>query len=154
MEKNDSTASGATPKEPVAITVEGDDAELSIVQASLDRMMSSVDDRTKRLIFNRVICQMAEALPDFPPEAHAKETKPAPAGTRNLLDAADKLREAAYLAEFIQSISLNVPNDGALLMQPGQVTGFYYAMEDTIDRIKKAEVLIDAARTQPELLPA
>lgn len=130
------------------------DAELSDLQARLDRMMSGGDDRTKRLIFNRVVCQMAEALPDLPPAALAKEDKSAPVGASELLDAVDKLHEAAYLAEFIQAISLNVPHDGALLMQPGQVTGFYYAISDTIDRIKEAERLIDMVRKQPEALPA
>lgn len=68
----------------------------------------------------------------------------------NLNDAAGKLREAAALAEFIQSISLNLPPDKELVLQPLQLTGFYYAMQDTIDRIIEAEGLIKTAQEQPE----
>ena len=154
MANTNSTLSSTTPEELAAVPVANHDAELSDVQARLNQMMSSGDDRAKKLIFNRVVCQLAEALPDVPPEAPAKEAEPMSPSTRNLFDAADKLREAAYLAEFIQSISLNVPPDGEILLQPGQVTGFYYAMKNTIDRIKEAETLIDTAMKQPEALPA
>ncbi|MEJ1958362.1 MAG: hypothetical protein WDM70_01985 [Nitrosomonadales bacterium] len=154
MDENNSIAGDATPEKLTAVAGTDCGAELSGVQDILDRIMSSGDDKTKKQIFNRVICQLAGALPDLPPEALAKEPKPISVGTRNLFDASDKLREAAYLAEFIQSISLIVPHDEAVLLQPGQLTGFYYAMQNTIDRIKEAEVLIDAARTQPEALPA
>lgn len=145
MADSDSTTCSAIPVD--------DKVELSAVQAILGRMMSNGDDRTKKLIFNRVVCQMAEALPDMPPDVFANKAVPIPASTRNLLDAADKLREAAYMAEFIQSISLNVPHDGAVTLQPGQLSGFYFAMKNTIDRIKEAEALIDMARNQPEALP-
>ncbi len=94
------------------------------------------------------------ALPDSPPKEFANKAEPVSICTRSLIGASDKLREAAYLAEFIQSISLIVSSDKAILLQPGQVTGFYYAMSDTIDRIKAAETLIDTARKQPEALPA
>jgi hypothetical protein len=146
MADSDSTTCNAIPVD--------DKVELTAVQAILGLMMSSGDDRTKKLIFNRVICQMAEALPDIPPDVFVNKAEPVPASTRNLLDAADKLREAAYMAEFIQSISLNVPHDGVVILQPGQLSGFYFAMKNTIDRIKEAEVLIDTARSQPEALPA
>jgi hypothetical protein len=141
MAENDSTAGSATHE------------ELADVQAVLERIMSSGDDRTKKLIFNRVLCQMADALPktELP---STLESEPIPAHTKNLIDAADKLREAASLAEFIQSISLNVPHGGTILLQPGQVTGFYYAMQNTIDRITEAEALIDTARKYPGALPA
>lgn len=142
MTENDSTAGSAIPE------------EFADVQSQLERMMGSADDKTKRLIFNRLIRQLAEVLPEPPPESFAKEPKPISSINRNLLDATDKLHEAACLAEFIQSISLNVPHNGGILLQPGQVTGFYYAMGSTIDRIKEAEVLITAARKQPEALPA
>jgi len=152
MAENDSTA---TPEEHASGAVADHDMQLTDVQAALDRMMSSGDDKSKTRIFNQVICRMAEALPEVPPEKYAmKEPEPIPAHTKSLMAAADKLREAAYLAEFIQSISLNVPHGGELLLQPGQVTGFYYAMENTIDRIKEAEALIDEARKQPEALAA
>lgn len=68
--------------------------------------------------------------------------------------AVDKLNEAAYLAEFIQSISLNVPSDGALELQPAQLTGFYFAMQNTIDRIREAASLISAARARQAVNPA
>lgn len=142
MAKNDSTAGSAIPE------------ELAGVQSQLAQMMGSGNDKTKRLIFNRVVCQLAEVLPELPPETFAIEPKPISASDQNLLDASDKLREAACMAEFIQSISLNVPHDGTILLQPGQVTGFYYAMENTIDRIKEAEVLIDTAMKQPVPLPS
>ena len=143
MTENNSTVGSTIPE------------ELADVQAVLTRMMSSGDGRTKKLIFNRVLCQMAEALPEAElPSMKEPEPTPACARTKNLMDAADKLREAAFLAEFIQSISLNVPHGGGILLQPGQVTGFYYAMQNTIDRITEAEAFIDAARKEPEALPA
>lgn len=74
-----------------------------------------------------------------------------PANAKNLRDACDELREAAGLAEFVQSISLNVSSDGSVTLQPGQLFGFYIAMQDTIDRIQKAEALINEARNQPEV---
>ncbi|MDO9011949.1 MAG: hypothetical protein Q7U78_09115 [Gallionella sp.] len=148
MAKNDFTA---IPEELAAATVADHDMELSGVQATLDRILSSGDDRTKKLIFNRVVCRMADALPEAPSE-RLKEAEPA--SHQSLRDATDKLSEAVYLAEFIQSISLNVPHDGSIILQPGQLTGFYYAMQNTIDRIKEAEVLIDTAMKQPDALAA
>ena len=82
------------------------------------------------------------------------DNDPRPANAKNLRDACDELREAAGLAEFVQSISLNVSSDGSVTLQPGRLFGFYIAMQDTIDRIKAAELLIDEARKQPEALPA
>ncbi len=154
MAENDSTLSRSTIEEVVAIPMAEHDAELTDVQSRLDRLMSSGDDQTKRLIFSRVIRQMSEALPNLPPVVATKQNETASASARKLLDAADILREATFLAEFIQSISLNVSQGCALTLQPGQLTGFYYAMESTIDRIKEAEKLIDAAREQPEALRA
>lgn len=143
MTDSNSTASSAIPK------------ELAGVQSQLEQMMGGADDKTKRLIFNRLIRQMAEALPESPLETFAKEPEPIISdSTRNLLAAADKLRGAAHLAEFVQSISLNGPPDGTILLQPGQVTGFYYAMEHVIDGILEADALIDKARAKPEALPA
>lgn len=142
MTDSNDTASSAIPE------------ELAGVQSQLEQMMGSVDDKTKRLIFNRLVLQLAEVLPEPAPESFAKEPKPISAVDRNLIDATDKLHEAAYLAEFIQSISLNVPHNGGILLHPGQVTGFYYAMKNTIDRIKEADVLITAAREQPETVTA
>jgi hypothetical protein len=145
MAENDSTASNATH----------DEAELFEIQAQLDRVMSNKDDKTKKRIFNQVILKLTDALPDLPPETHTKVTDPAATNNHsNLLHAVDKLREAGCLAEFIQSISLNGPHDGSLHLQPAQLAGFCYAMQNTIDRIKEAETLIDAVRTQPEALPA
>ena len=143
MAGNDSTAGSTTPDR---------NSELSDVQARLLRMMSSGDDRTKRQIFNQVICLMTDALPALPPEAASEKTEPVAVRTRDLLDASDKLREACYLAEFIQTISLNGPRDSAVTLQPGQLTGFYFAMQNTIDRIREAEALIDAVRNPSEVL--
>lgn len=142
MTENNSTAGSAIPE------------ELTGVQSQLERMMGSADDKTKKLIFNRLICQLSEVLPEPPPGSFAKEPEPISASARNLIDATERLNEAACMAEFIQSISLNVPHGGELLLQPGQVTGFYFVMQNTIDLINEAEGLIEAARKQPEALPA
>lgn len=123
------------------------------VDELVEQIMSSGDDRTKRLIFNRVIRRMAEALPDSPTEEQLKTTAPTSVHDRNLLDAEDKLREAAFLAKFIQSISLNPPNGGSFTLDSDQLTGFYFSMKNTINRITEAEVLIGKARKQPEALP-
>jgi len=74
--------------------------------------------------------------------------------TKSLIDAGDKLNEAAFMAKFIQSISLNAPNEGSIVLNPDQLTGFYFAMKNTIDRIKEAQVLIVEARKLAEALPA
>ena len=129
-------------------------AELADIQARLATLMANAqDDKSKQRIFNQIVMPLTESLPDVPP---VKDKEPAPLSdcARCLLDANDKLREAAYLAEFIQSISLNVPRDGGITLQGGQLTGLYYAMKNTIDRIREAETLIDEARKQPEALPA
>jgi hypothetical protein len=71
---------------------------------------------------------------------------------RALLEANDKLTEAKALASFVQSISLNGTATDGLLLQPAQLTGFYYVLENMIDRIKEAEDFINAARKQPEVV--
>lgn len=142
MTDSNSTASSTIPE------------ELAGVQSQLEQMMGNADDKTKKLIFNRLILQLAEVLPEPPPESFAKEPKPMSASARNLFDAADNLSEAAHLAEFVQSISLNAPPDGAIILQPRQVTGFYYAMKHVIDGIRKADELIGKARAEPEAVAA
>lgn len=127
--------------------------KLEDVLSVLDQKMKSGDDQAKRRIFNKVICRLSEALPDSPIEEQLKTTAPTPAHVVNLIDAGDKLREAAFLAKFIQSISLNSPNGGSFTLNPDQLTGFYFAMKNTIDRIMEADVLIDMARKQPEAVP-
>ncbi|OGT00207.1 MAG: hypothetical protein A3K04_11165 [Gallionellales bacterium RBG_16_56_9] len=67
---------------------------------------------------------------------------------RCLLDANDKLHEASAMASFIQSISLNTHPNDSLLLQPGQLAGFYFVMKNMIDRIREADALIDSARKQ------
>jgi hypothetical protein len=128
--------------------------ELSNILDKLKLMMSGADDKNKSQIFNRVISQIAGALPELPQEGFAKKAIPEPTNDRNLRDASDQLREAAGLAEFVQSISLNVSHDGSVILQPGQLFGFYIAMQDTITRIQKAEKLIDEARKEPEVMHA
>ena len=65
------------------------------------------------------------------------------------------MAQLEYTAEVKDELLLELPEEALELhLQPGQVTGFYYAMQNTIDRIKEAETLIDTARKQPELLPA
>ena len=68
----------------------------------------------------------------------------------NLLKAIDKLDEAKAVAHFVQSIGVNGRRDDSLTLQPSQLTGFYYVMQNAIDLIKEAEALIDTARAQPE----
>lgn len=140
MAENDSTAGSAIPE------------ELAGVQSQLEQMMGSADDRTKRLIFNQLICKLTEVLPEPSPEFCVKEPVPMSASARNLLDVTDKLREASFLAEFIQSISLNTPKDGEINLHPGQTTGFYYAMRHVITGIREADELIGKARAKPEAL--
>lgn len=142
MIDSNSTASSAIPE------------ELAGVQSQLEQMMGSADDKTKRLIFKRLISQLAEVLPEPSPEFCVKEPEPMSASTRNLLDATEKLSEASHLAEFIQSISLNTPKDGEINLHPGQTTGFYYAMKHVITRIREADELLSKARAKPEALPA
>ena len=155
MAENDFTTGGTASKQLAATTSEViDDDALTSVQASLDRMMNNGDDQKKTLIFNQVIQLMTKYLPDSPPKARTNTGKYPPAYVRNLCDASDKLSEAAYLAEFIQSISLNVPRDGTITLQPGQLAGFYHAMSNTIDRIREAGVLIDTAMAQRDVMPA
>jgi len=69
-----------------------------------------------------------------------------------LLEAVDKLDEAKALATFVQSISLNARAGEAVILQPAQLTGFYYVMKNAIDLIKEAEALIETVRKQPEAL--
>jgi len=134
------------------LTAPEQQADLADIQAKLAALMANAqDDKSKKQLFNAIMQPLAESLPDVPSE---KAPTPLLASTQCLSAASEKLSEAAYLAEFIQTSSLNVPHDGELLLQRGQVTGFYFAMQNTIDRINEAEALIDEARKQPEPLPA
>ena len=134
------------------LTAPEQQAELADIQARLATLMANAqDDKSKKQIFNRIMVPLADSLPDVP---LVKEPAPLSASDRCLFDANDKLREAASVAEFVQSLSLNATPDGALILQPGQLTGFYFVMKNTIDRIREAEALVDQARKQPEALPA
>ncbi|GEM_PF-5814099 len=127
-------------------------AELADIQSRLATLMATAqDDKSKRQIFKQIIVPLADSLPEVP---LAKEPAPLSASAQCLFDANDKLREASAMASFVQSISLNVKHDDALLLQPEQLTGFYFVMQNTIDRIREADTLIDKARTQPEAQPA
>lgn len=97
----------------------------------------------------KLILQLVNDLPEPVPFA-TKEPVPISAMTRNLHDASDKLVEVKALANFVQSISLNLHDGQALTLQPAQLSGFYYVLENIIDRAKEAEDLIYAARKQPE----
>ena len=134
------------------LTAPEQQAELADIQARLVTLMANAqDDKSKKQIFNRIMMPLADSLPDVP---LAKEPAPLSDSARCLFDANDKLREAAAVAEFVQSLSLNATPDGALILQPGQLTGFYFVMKNTIDRIREAEALVDKARKQPEALAA
>lgn len=149
MTENHSTAGSAIPEE-----LGGVQTQVEQVKSHLDQMMGGADDKTKRQIFNSIICHLAEVLPESD-SFTIKEPKPMSASTRNLLDAGEKLREAACLAEFVQSISLNAPHDGEVTLQPAQLTGFYFVMKQAIDRIQEAGTLIDKARkAEPEAVAA
>ncbi|PTR07119.1 hypothetical protein C8R32_10875 [Nitrosospira sp. Nsp5] len=55
------------------------------------------------------------------------------------LDARDLLEEASHIAKFIQGVSLN----HEIHLEPGEVTGFYFILQDLIGRIDKANLLLD-----------
>ncbi|HKB59529.1 MAG TPA: hypothetical protein VKC56_05715 [Gallionellaceae bacterium] len=65
----------------------------------------------------------------------------------SLLRASDTLDKAIYLAEFIQSITINNvrPGDG-LLLQPAQLNGLHQALQAVIDDTAAARMLIEGAR--------
>ncbi|HEY4698689.1 MAG TPA: hypothetical protein VIH29_11900 [Gallionella sp.] len=120
--------------------------ELADIQSRLATLMANAqDDKSKRQIFHRIIVPLTDLLPDVPP---AKEPSPLSDSARCLLDANDKLHEASAMASFIQSISLNTHPNDSLLLQPGQLAGFYFVMKNMIDRIREADALIDSARKQ------
>ncbi len=125
---------------------EFNNAELNDIRGRLAEMMGNGDEKTKRLIFNQVICGMTVLLPE-PELSSVVPLKQAPSTvTLNWSDWSDadtKLSEASYLAEFIQSISLNVRAGECVTLQPGQLTGFYFAMQSAMDRIAEARALLD-----------
>lgn len=53
-----------------------------------------------------------------------------------LIEAEDILEHAAYVAKFVQGITLRTDSNGEIEMHSGEVTGMYYVLEDLIDRIK------------------
>lgn len=150
MTENHSTAGSAIPEELGGVQAQVEQVKSQLDQ--LDQMMGGADDKTKRQIFKSIICHLAKALPESD-SFIIKEPKPISAGTKNLLDAGEKLREAACLAEFVQSISLNAPPSGEITLYPAQLTGFYFVMKQAIDRIQEAGTLINKVRAEPEALP-
>jgi hypothetical protein len=70
--------------------------------------------------------------------------------TRNkpldLIDAIDILSEARSLSEFVQSIAINAPSNESVTLSAQQLSGFGYAMQDVIDRVKEAEEIVDGLR--------
>lgn len=63
-----------------------------------------------------------------------------------LREACDLIAQATSQAEFIQSIALTAEADKELVLEPRQVTGLYYSLQDLVDRLRKAEILIDKLR--------
>jgi hypothetical protein len=60
--------------------------------------------------------------------------------------AQDLLNEATYIAEFLQTITLLKDKDEGLLLQGNQVYGLHYVMQDMIDRLQKADALLDGRK--------
>jgi hypothetical protein len=59
------------------------------------------------------------------------------------IDAADAIAEAIYIARFIQGMTVNLPPDHALTLQPSQLSGLYYTMQGMIERMEKTKALFD-----------
>ena len=55
-----------------------------------------------------------------------------------LIKAQDLLMESGYIAEFVKDMSLNID----VSLKAGELSGFFFVMQDLIDRIKKAESLL------------
>ena len=62
--------------------------------------------------------------------------------TRALINAVDLLSEAQSLAGFVQSIAINAPCKQSIQLSAQQLSGFGYAMQDMIDRVKEAAEII------------
>lgn len=71
----------------------------------------------------------------------------------DLICAGDKLSEARTLVCFMQTVTLVVRPDQAVLLQPSQLTGLYFVMQNAIERIKEAEDLIASNMKKAEVLP-
>jgi len=66
-----------------------------------------------------------------------------------LIDAIDSLSEARCLAYFIQGTAINAPCKQSVTLTAQQLSGFGYAIQGVIDRVKDAEEIIEgmAAKT-------
>jgi hypothetical protein len=62
------------------------------------------------------------------------------------LQAHDLLNEAAYIAEFVQSITILKERDDSLILSGHQVYGLHYVMQDMIDRLQKADALLSGRK--------
>lgn len=76
----------------------------------------------------------------------AQETNSNPAEGDSLVEACDILSHAAYIARFVQGITIRGKTDEGLNMGAGEVTGLYFVMDDLIDRIEKANEMILPSR--------
>jgi hypothetical protein len=58
----------------------------------------------------------------------------------------DLLNEAAYIAEFVQSITITKDIDDSLILSGHQLYGLHYVMQDMIDRLQKADALLSGRK--------
>lgn len=54
--------------------------------------------------------------------------------------------EAGHVAQFVKDMSLNTDVN----LEAGQLSGFFFVMQDLIDRINKAATLLDEHRAAPD----
>ena len=55
-----------------------------------------------------------------------------------LIQVQDLLMESGYVAQFVKDMSLNTDVN----LEAGELSGFFFVMQDLIARIKKAETLL------------
>lgn len=128
--------------------------ELADIQARIAQLIAGAqDDRSKRLVFQQIIMPLAELMPDVPLSDYPPKPAPISESERCLLEGNEKLRNASYFVEFVQSVTVN-PSGGTLTLEGRPLTGFFLVMQNAIDLMREAETLIDKARKQPEALPA
>jgi len=62
--------------------------------------------------------------------------------SRIFIEAQDMLMEAGHVAQFVKDMSLNVDVN----LEAGELSGFFFVMQDLINRIKKAERLLQECK--------
>ncbi|MBA4142316.1 MAG: hypothetical protein H0X43_04750 [Nitrosospira sp.] len=70
--------------------------------------------------------------------------------SRKFTEAQDLLMEAGHVAEFVKDMSLNVDVN----LEAGELSGFFFVMHDLINRIKKAERLLQECKSDMDTLAA